>query len=72
VNVVTFHSELKLRHEYNQWRDILEKNVSIDLYFELVHCVIHKLIIRINCVLINEMFYSMHVLKIIITCKFIT
>jgi len=26
VNVVTFHSKLRMRHEYNHWRDFTERN----------------------------------------------
>jgi hypothetical protein len=39
--------------------------------FDLLHCVLHKLGLRITFILINEKFYSIHVLTIIITCKFL-
>jgi hypothetical protein len=42
-----------------------------ELYFELVHCIMHKLMRRITCILIDEKFYVMHVLTIIITCTFL-
>jgi hypothetical protein len=38
VNVVTFHLELIMRHEYNHWRVVSEKDVSKELDFELVQC----------------------------------
>jgi hypothetical protein len=71
VNVVTFLSELRMRHEYNRYRIVSERNSSKELDFELVYCVLHKLMGVITCILINEMFYNMHVLTIIITCTFI-
>jgi len=58
-----------MRHEYIRWRYISNK-VSNKSFFELVHCVIHKLIRTITCILINGMFYSMRVLTIIITCSY--
>jgi hypothetical protein len=44
VNVVTFRLELIMRHEYSHWRAISDKNESEESYFELVHCVLCKLI----------------------------
>jgi hypothetical protein len=42
VNVVSFCSEIRLRHEYNRWRVVLKRNVSKESYFELLYCVLHK------------------------------
>jgi hypothetical protein len=36
VNIVTFHSELRLRHEYSHWKDVLERNAYKESKFELV------------------------------------
>jgi hypothetical protein len=60
-----------LRHEYTRWKVILEKNVYKKSYFELVHCELPKLRWIITYILVNEMFYVMHVLTIIITCTFL-
>jgi hypothetical protein len=71
VNVVTFHSELRSRHEYSHWRDVSERNAYKESYCELLHCFLHKLMKKITCILIHEMFYVMHVLTIITTCTFL-
>jgi hypothetical protein len=37
MNVVTFHSELIMRHEYRHWRDIAEKNAFKESDYRIVH-----------------------------------
>jgi hypothetical protein len=71
VNVVTFRSKLIWRHECSPWKVVSKRNTSKESYFELVQCVLHKLIWRITCILINEFFYVMDVLIVIITCTFL-
>jgi hypothetical protein len=48
-----------------------ETNSYKESDFYLVHCFFHKLMRIITCILIDEMFYVMHVLTIIITCAFL-
>jgi hypothetical protein len=43
VVVVTFHSEFRLRHEYSHWEVVSGRNASRKSKFELVQCVLHKL-----------------------------
>jgi hypothetical protein len=71
VNVVTFRLELRLRHEYSCWKVVSEKNAYKESDYELVHFVINNFMRRINYKLIDEMFYAMHVLTVIITCTFL-
>ena len=71
MNVVTFHSKLIMRHEYSHCRVISEMNAYKEYYFDLMHCIFHKLMRRMTCILIDEMFYVMHALTIIITCTFL-
>jgi hypothetical protein len=42
VDVVTFCSELRMRHEYSHWRVVSEKNLFNESNFDLVHFVLHK------------------------------
>jgi hypothetical protein len=66
-NVVTFFLELRMRHGYNCWKVTSKRNESKESNYELVHCAFHKFMRITIYILIDEMFYVMHVLTIIIT-----
>jgi hypothetical protein len=38
VDIVIFRSKLRLRHEYNRWKFVLERNEFKESYLGVVHC----------------------------------
>jgi hypothetical protein len=43
VNVVKFGSKIKIKQRYIHWRVVSKNNIFRESYFDLGHCIIHKL-----------------------------